>query len=234
MHSGAVKVLQLLNEVAPLAEDVEREVTAASAAVAKANRWRLSAAVRVLCVGGLQSPWPLTLIELVGREDAGLVEGFCQVLRPRLAQHLFDVGSAVHVRIAHDHELHATANDVVTRRSWREATIRGVSWTPAAGREFEVDVACWGQATLPQSCVVSTQSSGGGALLRAAAAEGLAYLVDQLIAVGVSVYEADESCSTAIHSAAEAGHAALCRSLIAAGADCWVANKHNRWPTTLA
>ena len=79
---------------------------------------------------------------------------------------------------------------------------------------------------LRQGEVLLVSTYGGGALLRAAAAVGAAPLVDALLDVGVSVAEADEHLTTALHEAAAAGHADVCRLLCEAGADPKTRDNH--------
>ena len=72
---------------------------------------------------------------------------------------------------------------------------------------------------LPRTKALVVASDGAGALLRLAAGAGDAALVEALLNAGVNPLVADERANTPLHRAAAGGHVAICRVLVAKGAD---------------
>ena len=107
-------------------------------------------------------------------------------------------------------------------RLWKAAVVARV------GDTIDVKIQGWAkQADLPRTKALAVTPGGAGALLRAAAGAGDAVLVEELLANGVSALVADERANTPLHVAAAAGHARVCRALLAAGADKDVYNAQN-------
>ena len=95
--------------------------------------------------------------------------------------------------------------------------------------------------------VLVASSNGVGAVLREAAASGQHQLLRAMLGRGISPFDADVVATTALHRAASAPapsgnikqgdedpHAAACRVLVAAGAECTAINKRNLSPLDLA
>ena len=66
-------------------------------------------------------------------------------------------------------------------------------------------------STFSPGKVIVVSKSGGGPLLRRAAAVGAEPLVEALLECGVCMFDADNDCNTALHCAAECGKAGVCR-----------------------
>jgi ankyrin repeat protein len=102
---------------------------------------------------------------------------------------------------------------------------RDVLWTPAVvarvgGDAVDVKFQGWHEKKgLPRTKALVVASDGAGALLRLAAGAGDAALVEALLDAGVNPLVADERANTPLHRAAAGGHVAICRALVAKGAD---------------
>jgi ankyrin repeat protein len=104
-----------------------------------------------------------------------------------------------------------------------------VIWKPAVvtrveGDAVDVKIQGWHEKNtmvkgLPRTKALVVASDGAGALLRLAAGAGDAALVEALLDAGVNPLVADERANTPLHRAAAGGHVAICRALVAKGAD---------------
>jgi len=101
----------------------------------------------------------------------------------------------------------------------------GNFWTPAVvarveGDAVDVKIMGWDEKKgLPRTKALVVASDGAGALLRLAAGAGDAALVEALLDTGVNPLVTDERANTPLHRAAAGGHVAICRALVAKGAD---------------
>lgn len=173
------------------------------------ERWRLDA-VRLLTAEGLGAPWPGTFVRLA-TEGGPIILRACAMLA---VQH-----SRVVSREEHD-EVLVLDEDEVWARGEIERVLPSTSLAACddAPPMFAVKV---GRLHLKaESKNVLVPSSGGvGAVLREAASASSAELVSALLELGVGVFEADLSGSTALHAAAYAGSVEVCRALLDARAD---------------
>ena len=180
--------------------------------------WRIRL-VRSLVKKGLPSAWLPTVVEAANRAVAG------------------EVGSEVGESLAEGDRV-AVGRSVLVNTGvglWKRAVVTRV------GETVDVKVQGWEEKKdLPPTKALVVSSDGAGALLRVAAGMGNTPLVDSLLEQGVSHLVADTMANTPLHFAARGGHALVCRSLVAAGADPYVnntqvadaddlarANKHN-------
>jgi ankyrin repeat protein len=165
-----------------------------AAAVPAGEAWRLSV-FATLVRKGLPAAWLPTALEAtrgVARE-AALEAG-------KLA--------AADVLVVGKHVL---ALDVI----WQQAVIARVE-----GDVVDVKIQGWKEKMgLPRNKALVVASDGAGALLRLAAGAGDAALVEALLDAGVNPLVADERANTPLHRAAAGGHVAICRALVAKGAD---------------
>jgi hypothetical protein len=100
---------------------------------------------------------------------------------------------------------------------WKEGKVERVH---GDGATFDVKAhAGSSMPDLPRSRVISISIGGVGALVRVASQTGHVELVRELIALGASVWVADEHANLPLHGAAAAGHVAVCRELLHGGAD---------------
>ena len=112
-------------------------------------------------------------------------------------------------------------------------------WKPAVvshiGDTIDVKIQGWEeQGGLPRTQALVVASDGAGALLRVAAGVANTLFVEELLNAGVSVLVADAHANTPLHVAAAAGHVAICRALMAKGADKDVKNQQNQAAVLLA
>ncbi|KOO28589.1 hypothetical protein Ctob_012931, partial [Chrysochromulina tobinii] len=113
-------------------------------------------------------------------------------------------------------------------------------WQPAVVARVEgdtVDVKMQGwekKKGLPRTKALVVASDGVGALLRLAAEAGDAALVEALLDAGVNPLVADERANTPLHRAAAGGHVAICRALVAKGADEEENNTQNQSAANVA
>ena len=162
-------------------------------------------------------PWPATLVHLAsgrgghtpsaeGVDGHHLAHGFALLARTLVSDQPFAPGKEVWA---------------ISSSRWRKGkVVRRVEPSanqPAGG--YTVRLNRGGQTTNPPAKVLSVREGGAGALLREAAVVGSVPLLEALLEMGVSVFEAEADCNTALHFAASHGHAAACRTLIKAGAD---------------
>ena len=109
-----------------------------------------------------------------------------------------------------------------------------VTWLPAVvarveGDEVDVKIQGWEEKKgLPRTKALVVASNRAGALLRLAAGAGDAALVEALLDAGVNPLVADEHANTPLHRAAVGGHVAICRALVAKGADKEEQNTQNQ------
>ena len=89
--------------------------------------------------------------------------------------------------------------------------------------------------TVSISEILIPAASGIGAMLRAAAADGLTTVVGSLLEARISIFESDENANTALHLACACpGNAAVCKLLIEAGAPVWNFNRKGERPFHIA
>ena len=99
--------------------------------------------------------------------------------------------------------------------TWNSAVVARVE-----GDAVDVKMGGWDdKKALPRTKALVVASDGVGALLRLAAGAGDAALVEALLDAGVNPLVADEHANTPLHRAAVGGHVAICRALVAKGAD---------------
>jgi ankyrin repeat protein len=208
----AVELLDLARERAPLAGEPQREVAAVAkmAGVAAEDVWRLHAAYPLL-IDGVMLPWPPALARLAdgqptrtrpevadGAARQALARALVELARPLITALPFAAGAEVWIK---------------NGSWWKRGKVHGArdgGYAVSFAREV---------LHKREAEVVRVSSGGAGALLRAAAAQGSLPLLEALLAAGVSVFEADQDCSTALHCAAARGHAHTCKALMAARAD---------------
>ncbi|KOO53911.1 ankyrin repeat and sam domain-containing protein 6, partial [Chrysochromulina tobinii] len=107
---------------------------------------------------------------------------------------------------------------------WKQAVVARVE-----GDAVDVKVQGWDEKKgLPRTKALVVASDGAGALLRLAAGAGDAALVEALLDAGVNPLVADERANTPLHRAAASGHVAICRALVAKGADKEEENTQNQ------
>jgi len=107
---------------------------------------------------------------------------------------------------------------------WKQAVVARVE-----GDAVDVKVQGWDEKKgLPRTKALVVASDGAGALLRLAAGAGDAALVEALLDAGVNPLVADERANTPLHRAAAGGHVAICRALVAKGADKEEDNTQNQ------
>ena len=165
-------------------------------------------ASRALAQAGAPVPWPATLCSLLAGVSGTQLANVVGELDCR---DRFTEGAAVLAREPRGFQM------------WVRGTIHKVHG------EDGYDVLCGGWRLfegLPHKHVLVVGCNGGGAMLREAAKVGNVQLAQALLDAGVSPFEADSSASTALHHAAAAGHASVCKLLVAARADCFEGNKH--------
>jgi ankyrin repeat protein len=105
---------------------------------------------------------------------------------------------------------------------WKDAVVRAMS---ADGQSIDVQVGGWKKiGDRPRTKALVVSYAGAGALVRVASESGCGALVEALLAVGVNPLVADERANTPLHHAAAGGHVAICRALLAKGADEDVGN----------
>ncbi|KOO28318.1 ankyrin repeat and sam domain-containing protein 6 [Chrysochromulina tobinii] len=115
-----------------------------------------------------------------------------------------------------------------------------VTWLPAVvarveGDEVDVKIQGWEEKKgLPRTKALVVASNRAGALLRLAAGAGDAALVEALLDAGVNPLVADERVNTPLHRAAAGGHVAICRALVAKGADKEERNMQNQSAANVA
>jgi ankyrin repeat protein len=209
---------------------VEPEVEAAVKATAGCSgsdendvRRRLCAALPLIRDGIVQ-PWPATLASLGGGGGARTQAALAQLVGPLVKQDRFAIGAPVLVCVVDEEDWGAP--------NWASAQVMRVL---ADGEGFDVGRA--GRRTLtqvPPEHIVAVAEGGAGALLREAAAAGHEALVEGLIALGVSIFEATAEADTALHRAAAAGHVGICRILMSSGANDDVVNAINMSAWNLA
>jgi uncharacterized protein len=117
---------------------------------------------------------------------------------------------------------------------------RDVIWQPGVvarveGDAVDVKIQGWKEEKgLPRTKALVVASNGAGALLRLAAGAGDAALVEALLDAGVNPRIADERANTPLHRAAAGGHVAICRALVAKGADEEEENTQNQSAANVA
>ena len=149
----------------------------------------------------LAPPWPATFAAL---DDPSLAP----LVAPLIREDALEVGKRVL----------AYGNSGL----WKDAVVRAVS---ADGQSIDVQVGGWKKiGDRPRTKALVVSYAGAGALVRVASEAGCGALVEALLAAGVNPLVADERANTPLHRAAAGGHVAICRALLATGADKDVGN----------
>jgi ankyrin repeat protein len=252
-ETAAVKLLQLAVERMPLqaALDVDGSArrwgdsTAGPEAVTRAFEAALHAsahhgalttspqqvrlpleAALLLLLEGVEPPWLSVLVRLACKDRTPSLSAsepsvgeraFATLLEPLVQRHRFAPGASVLVW---------------NSQGWRHAVVKGAT---AGGDSFDVLLRGFQLVKgIHERHVLAPAETGCGALLRAAASAGQLALVDLILRLGVSVFEADEHANSALHCAAAAGHVQVCSRLLEARADPEVPNQSMRKARRLA
>ena len=155
--------------------------------------WRLRV-VAALVREGLPAAWLPTALEAA----KGVAGGAARLMTPLVGNDALVVGKRV------------LALDVI----WQAVVAR------VEGDEVDVKVQGWKEKKgLPRTKALVVATDGAGALLRLASGAGDAALVEALVEAGVNPLVADARANTPLHRAAAGGHVAICRALLAKGAD---------------
>ena len=156
--------------------------------------WRLRV-VAALVREGLPAAWLPTALEAA----KGVAGGAARLMTPLVANDSLVVGKRV------------LASDSL----WHQAVVARVE-----GDRVDVKVQGWKEKKgLPRTKALVVATDGAGALLRLASGAGDAALVDALVEAGVNPLVSDARANTPLHRAAAGGHVAICRALLAKGAD---------------
>ena len=221
-HTEAVKLLTMSIERYSLekrkpgaVEIVKRARNAAEAntnrKVGKEGQILLEAAM--LADGAVQ-PWPATLVTLAtgASEDFlhGTVNAYAALAKGLVWRDPFSVGAQVLTFVQMPGSNGGSAG------YWNSGTVR----RKLPGNRFDVKLidGDWLQ-NIRQQYVLTPSTGGAGAVFREAAQLGSSIMVDALLRKGISVFESDVEGMTALHLAAQAGHADVCKLLVEAGAD---------------